>query len=45
VREHAQSEKAEVVLICAKLEAELVALEEEERKEFLADLGVDVERR
>ncbi len=40
VREHAQSEKAEVVLICAKLEAELVALEEDERKEFLADLGV-----
>lgn len=40
VREHAASENAEVVLICAKLEAELVALEEDERKEFLADLGV-----
>jgi ribosome-binding ATPase len=40
VREHAALEKAEVVLICAKLEAELVALEESERKEFLADLGV-----
>lgn len=40
VREHAATEKAEVVLICAKLEAELVALEEDERKEFLADLGV-----
>jgi len=40
VREHAAKENAEVVLICAKLEAELVALEEEERKEFLADLGV-----
>jgi GTP-binding protein YchF len=40
VREHAAKEKAEVVLICAKLEAELVALEEDERKEFLADLGV-----
>jgi GTP-binding protein YchF len=40
VREHAAKENAEVVLICAKLEAELVALEPEERKEFLADLGV-----
>lgn len=40
VRDHAATEKAEVVLICAKLEAELVALEEDERKEFLADLGV-----
>lgn len=41
VREHAAQENAEVVLICAKLEAELVALEPEERKEFLADLGVE----
>ncbi|HEX8637579.1 MAG TPA: redox-regulated ATPase YchF [Pyrinomonadaceae bacterium] len=40
VREHAATENAEVVLICAKLEAELVALEEAERTEFLADLGV-----
>ena len=40
VKEHAQAENAEVVVICAKLEAELVALEEAERKEFLADLGV-----
>ena len=40
VREHAAQENSEVVLICAKLEAELVALEPEERKEFLADLGV-----
>jgi GTP-binding protein YchF len=40
VREHAAKENAEVVLICAKLEAELVALEPDERAEFLADLGV-----
>jgi ribosome-binding ATPase len=40
VKDHAASEKAEVVIICAKLEAELVALDEAERKEFLADLGV-----
>ena len=40
VKEHARLENAEVVIICAKLEAELIALEEAERKEFLADLGV-----
>jgi GTP-binding protein YchF len=40
VKEHAAQENAEVVVICAKLEAELVALEEVERKEFLNDLGV-----
>ena len=40
VKTHAAQENAEVVVICAKLEAELVALEEEERKEFLADVGV-----
>ncbi len=41
VREHAASENAEVVLICAKLEAELVALEPEERTEYLKDLGLE----
>jgi hypothetical protein len=40
VRDHAATENAEVVLICAKLEAELVTLDEAERTEFLADLGV-----
>lgn len=40
VKNHAAQENAEVVVICAKLEAELVALEEDERKEFLADVGV-----
>lgn len=40
VRECAAREKSEVVPICAKLEAELVTLTPEERKEFLADLGV-----
>jgi GTP-binding protein YchF len=40
VKEHAAKENAEVVIICAKIEAELVALEPDERKEFLADLGV-----
>ncbi len=41
VREQAKSENAEVVLICAKLEAELVALEADERKEYLSDLGLE----
>ena len=40
VKEHAAKENAEVVVICAKLEAELVALEPEERTEFLNDVGV-----
>ncbi len=40
VKEHAAKENAEVVIICAKLEAELVALEPAERAEFLADVGV-----
>ncbi|MCA1623480.1 MAG: redox-regulated ATPase YchF [Acidobacteria bacterium] len=40
VKKHAAQENAEVVVICAKIEAELVALEPDERKEFLADLGV-----
>lgn len=40
VRGHAEKEKAEVVVICAKLEADLVALEPEERTEFLKEAGV-----
>ena len=41
VKDHAAKENAEVVIICAKLEAELVALEEAERMEFLAGVGVN----
>jgi len=40
VEAHAASENAEVVVICAKLEAELVALDEAERGEYLKDLGL-----
>ncbi len=40
VKEHAKRENAEVVVICAKLEAELVALSPAERLEYLQDLGV-----
>ncbi len=40
VRERASKEEAEVVLICAKLEAEIAELDEEEKALFLADLGL-----
>jgi ribosome-binding ATPase len=40
VKKHAEAENSEVVVICAKLEAELVALDEAERGEYLNDLGV-----
>ncbi|MEO7673763.1 MAG: redox-regulated ATPase YchF [Pyrinomonadaceae bacterium] len=40
VKKHAESEKADVVVICAKLEAELVALDVTERDEYLKDLGL-----
>ena len=40
VREVAASEGAECVIICARLEADLVELSPEERREYLASLGV-----
>jgi GTP-binding protein YchF len=40
VKKHAASENADVVVICAKLEADLVALDESERAEYLASHGV-----
>ncbi len=36
----AEAENAEVVLVSAELEAQIVELEEEERKDFLEDLGI-----
>ena len=41
VLEHAKQENADVVPICAKLEAELVALDPAERDEYLKDLGLE----
>lgn len=41
VREIAQSEAAECVVICAQLEAELVALAFDERRDYLLSLGVE----
>lgn len=40
VQEIAQSEGAEVVVICAKIESEIAELDEEEKQVFLADLGL-----
>ncbi len=41
VRAFAAAEHAPVVVICAALEAEMVDMEEEDKKMFLADLGQD----
>jgi GTP-binding protein YchF len=41
VREIAESEAAEFVVICAQLEAELVELPPDERKDYLGALGVE----
>ena len=41
VKALAESEKAQVVVICNKLEAEIAELEEDEKMEFLQDLGWD----
>ncbi|MDI1242550.1 MAG: DUF933 domain-containing protein, partial [bacterium] len=41
VKKHAATENSDVVVICAKLEAELVALEDAERAEYLRDLGLE----
>lgn len=41
VYEHAARENADVVPICAKLEAELVALDPADRADYLKDLGLE----
>ena len=41
VREMAKAEGSEVFVICAQIEQELAELDDEEKKEFLADLGVE----
>ena len=37
----AKNEKAEIVAVCAAIEAEIVQLEEDEKGEFLAEMGLD----
>jgi ribosome-binding ATPase YchF (GTP1/OBG family) len=41
VKVHANSVNADVIMLCAKIEEELVGLEEDEAREFLTDLGVE----
>jgi len=41
LREHAAQEGAPVVALCAKLEAELADLDDEDKLAFLADLGLE----
>ncbi len=41
LREHAAKEGAPVVALCAKIEAELADLDDEDKTAFLADLGLD----
>jgi len=41
VREHAAGEGAPVVAICAAIEAEIALLDDEDKAEFLADLGLE----
>ncbi len=41
VREHAAAEGAEVVPVCAAMEAEIARLEADEKEEFLAEMGLE----
>ncbi|WP_053956879.1 redox-regulated ATPase YchF [Inediibacterium massiliense] len=41
VRGHAQEENAEVVVVCAKIEAEISELDDEEKQQFLEELGLE----
>ena len=40
VVEYAKNEKSEVLMICAKIESELVELNDDDKKAFLNDLGI-----
>jgi len=41
VREYAEKEGAQVIVVCAKIESEIAELEGEEKEEFLDDLGIE----
>ncbi len=41
LREHAKKHNCELIKLCAKIEEELIGLDEEEAQEFLTDLGVE----
>ncbi len=40
VREYAKEKNSEVIMLCAKIEEELIDLDDDEAKEFLTDFGV-----
>lgn len=40
LKEYANKENAQVIVICAKIESELSELDDEEKKEFLNELGI-----
>ena len=40
VQEHAAAENAQVIVVCAKIEEEISELDEDEKKEFLNELGI-----
>ena len=41
VREYASKEESEVFVVCAEIEAEISELDDDEKKEFLEDLGLE----
>ncbi len=41
VREYAKEKNSEVIMLCAKIEEELVGMDDDEAKEFLVDFGVE----
>jgi len=41
IREYADTEGAQVVPVCAAIEAEIAELDDEDKTEFMADLGLD----
>ncbi len=41
VREHATKEGSEVFVVCAQIEQEISELDDDEKKEFLEDLGIE----
>ena len=41
LKEHAKKDNAEVIVLCAKIEEELSGFEDEEKKVFLNDLGIE----
>ncbi|TDM02158.1 redox-regulated ATPase YchF [Macrococcus carouselicus] len=41
IREYAENEGSEVIVISARIEEELAALDDEDKQEYLTDLGID----